>query len=292
MAKAAKKSEAEASQAKMPPVSVVLCAKNEAKRIRKSLEAIQAAGPDEIIVVDGNSSDETAAIAREFTDKVVVSMVGSLTADRQVGIDATQNELIAMIDADHRILPDTLRGLYADMCEFDFDVVQADLGIEDTGFWTAAENQAYDVFLNKPGLKTMIGTAPALYRRRVFEVNKFDAHITKHKDDVDFFYRLSQKPDYRFGSGRTRVMQEHFSSFSDYVQKFAWYGIGDAEFCVKHKNRAPSMFFHLFVRYPLIRPVQAALKGKFKAIPYMVLMGSVRGGTMVRRLVTGAARAD
>jgi len=274
----------------LPPVSVVLCARNEAKRIRKSLEAIAAANPDEIIVVDGNSEDETVAIAREFTEHVIVSMAGSLTADRQVGIDACQHDLMAMIDADHRILPDTLVGLYADLCKFDLDVVQADLGIEDTGFWAAAENQAFDVFLNKPGPKTMIGTAPAMYRRRVFSVNKFDAHITRHKDDADFFYRLSKHANYRFGSGRTRVMQEHFASFSDYVKKFNWYGIGDAEFCVKHPNRAPSMFFHLFVRYPILRPLQAISKGKFKAIPYMMLCGLVRGSAMTWNLAIGRSQ--
>jgi len=270
---------------KTPPVSVVLCARNEEKRIRKSLEAIRAANPDEIIVVDGNSSDETVSIAREFTNNVIVSMAGSLTADRQVGIDACQHDLIAMIDADHRILPDTLTGLYADLCEFDLDVVQADLGIENTGFWAAAENDAFDVFLNKPGPKTMIGTAPAMYRRRVFKVNKFDAHITRHKDDADFFYRLSKQKGYRFGSGRTRVMQEHFASFGDYVKKFSWYGIGDAEFCVKHPSRAPSMFFHLFVRYPFIRSVMAIAKGKVRAVPYLVLCGLTRGSSMIWNLL-------
>jgi glycosyltransferase involved in cell wall biosynthesis len=268
----------------MPPVSVVLCARNEASRIRKSLLAIAAANPAEIVVIDGNSEDETAAIAREFTDQVIVSKAGSLTADRQVGIDATSHDLIAMIDADHRILPDTLQGMYADLCEFDFDVVQSNLGIEDTGFWTAAENQAFDVFLNHPGPKTMIGTAPAMYRRRVFEVNRFDAHITEHKDDADFFYRLSQVEGYSFGSGRTRVMQEHFASFSDYVKKFAWYGIGDSEFCVKHPERAPSMFFHLFFRYPVLRSLSAIAKGNFKAVPYLIVCGWVRGGSMVRNL--------
>jgi len=273
------------NQKTMPKVSVVLCARNEAKRIRKSLQSIIAAKPDEIIVVDGNSDDETVSIAKEFTDNVIVSKAGSLTADRQVGIDACSHDLIAMIDADHRILPDTLQGLYLDLCEFDLDVVQADLGIEDTGFWPAAENQAFDVFLNHPGKKTMIGTAPAMYRRRVFAVNKFDARITRHKDDADFFYRLSQIEGYSFGSGRTRVMQEHFASFGDYVKKFAWYGIGDAEFCYKHRSRAPSMFFHLFVRYPFIRSGQAILKSKYKAIPYLILCGFVRGSSMVWNLL-------
>lgn len=274
----------------LPPVSVLLCARNEGKRIRASLDCIKAARPDEIVVVDGNSEDDTAAIAREYTDRVIVSKAGSLTADRQVGIDACSHDLIAMIDADHRIEPDSILGLYRDMQEFGLDMVQADLGIMDTGFWTAAENEAYDVFLNQPGRKQMIGTAPNLYRRRVFDVVKFDAEITRHKDDADFCYRLSQHPEYAFGTGRTRIMQEHFAGFGDYVKKFAWYGIGDAEFCTKHQERAPGFFFHLFFRYPVIRPIHAIIKGKFKAVPYFWLCGFTRGFSMLWHLIAGTAK--
>lgn len=267
-------------------ISVVVCARNEESRIEKALISIQAANPHEIIVVDGNSEDRTVEIAKKYTDKVIVSMAGSLTADRQVGIDAATCEYIAMIDADHRIKPNTLTSLYADLEDFDFDVVQSKLGIEENSFWTSAENQAFDIFLNQAGPKNMIGTAPAMYRKTLFEKHKFDSTVTKNKDDADFFYRLSLMPEYTYGTGNTYVWQEHHASFSDYVKKFFWYGKGDSEFCRKHKNRAPSMFYHLFINYPIIRSFKAITKGKFKAIPYFIVCGLTRGTSVVYHLIT------
>lgn len=269
----------------LPKISVVLCAKNEGQRIRKALTSIKAANPDEIIVVDGNSKDETANISREYTEHVIISKAGSLTRDRQVGIDAASNDVIAMIDADHRISPSDLESLWNDMNEFDFDMVQSQIQIMDKGFWCRAETDAFDVFLNIPGKKKMIGTAPALYKREIFNQIQFDDHITKNKDDADFIYRLYSTGAFRFGHGRTRITQEHFCSLSDYFSKFSWYGRGDGEFCRKHKNRAHSMFFHLFISYPVIRSLLAITKGKFRAIPYFVLCGLVRGASMTRSLI-------
>jgi len=270
-----------------PKMSVVVCAKNEGERIRAALECIKAVGPEEIVVVDGSSTDNTAEIAREYTEHVVISDAGSLTRDRQVGIDAATHDVIAMIDADHRIKQGDLEGLWRDMEEFGFDMVQSLISIEDKGFWCRAETEAFDVFLNIPGPKKMIGTAPALYKREIFSQVQFDAHITRNKDDADFVYRLYRNGSFRFGHGRTRIHQEHFCGFRDYMSKFAWYGRGDAEFCRKHSNRAPSMFFHLFFRYPVMRTTKALLMGKFRALPYLALCGPVRGLSMVKALLKG-----
>lgn len=274
----------------MVKISVVVCAKNEGERIRAALDSIRVAAPDEIVVVDGNSSDNTVDIAREYTDHVVVSHAGSLTMDRQVGIDAAKNDLIAMIDADHRLKPGDIEALYQDLEHFGFDIVQAPVDIEEKGFWCAAENQAFSVFHHQPGPRSMIGTAPAIYRRRVFEKVRFDGTITRNKDDADFIYRLSLHPEFTYGIGRIHIAQSHFCDFKSYVQKFAWYGKGDSEFCRKHKNRAPSMIFHLFFRYPVMRSVKAIATGKFKAVPYFILCGLTRGLSMLRHLLIAAVR--
>lgn len=51
-------------------LSVILIAKNEEKNIRRCLESITWV--DEIVVVDSGSTDNTATIAKEFTDKVFI----------------------------------------------------------------------------------------------------------------------------------------------------------------------------------------------------------------------------
>ena len=54
-------------------VSVVVCTKNEEKRIVSCLKSISKNKVDEIILVDGNSSDNTVKLAKKFIDKVIIS---------------------------------------------------------------------------------------------------------------------------------------------------------------------------------------------------------------------------
>ena len=258
-------------------MSVVVCVKNEEARIEKCLELICANLPDELLVVDGSSTDRTVEIAAKYATRVINSDAGSLSRDRQRGIDEASNDVVCMIDADHRVKPGDIRSLYNDLLEFDLDIVQSQLkSYENHGFWNAAEDQMWDLTHNVPGPKAMIGTAPAVYKKKVFELVRFDDHITSTIDDTDFIYRLSKFPEIKIGIGRTVISQEHFSNFTTYISKFKWYGKGDGEFCKKHPNRALSMIFHLLVRYPLVYPGRAIQKKKFKAVPFYILHGLVR----------------
>lgn len=263
-------------------ISVVVCVKNEEERLTECLNSIVANAPHEIIVVDGNSTDKTVEIARQYTDKVIISRGSNLTRDRQIGIDKAQNEYIAMIDGDHRLEKKDLEFLLRDLIDFQFDIVQSQLKSYKNNNWmNKGEEEMWDLNHNIPGPKKMIGVAPAMYRKSLFEKVQFDDTITKTIDDTDFIYRLSQIPGIHYGIGRTKIAQYHTASYKDYMRKFKWYGIGDGEFCIKHKNRAASMRFHLFFRYPIIYPLKALLKGKFYAALYCMLQGIVRAKWMI-----------
>ncbi|MES2975041.1 MAG: glycosyltransferase family 2 protein [Pseudomonadota bacterium] len=273
------------NSASQPSISVVVSVRNEEKRLAECLQTVLANCPDEVIVVDGGSTDATVAIARSFSGVTVIESPNSnLTRDRQKGIDAARNDLIAMIDADHRLEPDDIASLYKDLIEFQLDIVQSGLVSHAShGFWDSAEEASWELTHNNPpGARSMIGTAPAIYRKKVFDHARFDDHITATIDDTDFIYRLSRFPELRFGVGRTKVRQHHFADFRTYVKKFQWYGKGDGEFCRKHPGRAPSMIFHLLVRYPVFYSWRALRSGNFRAIPFFMLQGLLRFTGLVR----------
>ena len=263
-------------------ISVVVCVKNEESRIEECLKRIQLNSPDEIIVVDGDSSDRTAEIAHMYTDKVITTHNSNLTRDRQIGLNAAKNEYIAMIDGDHRLEKGDLDSLLNDLLDNQYAIVQSQLkSFCNTNWLNRGEEQMWELFHNIPGPKDMIGVAPAMYRKSLFKRIQFDDTITKTIDDTDFIYRLSLFQDIKYGIGDTKIAQFHTDAYRDYIKKFKWYGIGDGEFCIKHKKRAPSMWFHLLIRYPLLYPMRAILAGKFYAAGYCFLQGVIRARWMI-----------
>ncbi|MAP95417.1 MAG: hypothetical protein CMK07_10740 [Ponticaulis sp.] len=268
------------------PISVVLCARNEASRIEQSIRAIKACEPAELIVVDGGSTDETVAIAEGLGVRVIRSGGKGLAPDRQLGADHATHDLIAFIDADHRPAPDALDSLKRDMDEFGLDVVQAAVGIEDNGFWNRAEHDAMAVFQHTPGPRAlMIGVAPTLYRKEVLQAVRFDEVNKEQSDDADLFKRIVDTGKYTFGVGRTIVPQFHHPDRKDYLNKFRWYGRRDAEFIRTHPDRAHSMWFHLLVRYPLWRPIKAVFQGKPRAAVYFWVCGGTRLSVVISKTI-------
>ena len=86
-----------------PSLSVVVVTLNEEERIRACLESVTWA--DEVIVVDAESHDKTAAIARELTDHVFVRPWPGFAAQKNFGIDQAHGEWILSLDADEVVSP-------------------------------------------------------------------------------------------------------------------------------------------------------------------------------------------
>ncbi|OGH07591.1 MAG: hypothetical protein A2171_00530 [Candidatus Levybacteria bacterium RBG_13_35_9] len=85
-------------------ISVVIAAYNEEKNLPKCLDVIKDQNYPkekyEIIVVDNNSVDKTAEIARSYDAKVVKEEKQGNTFAVKKGMDAAGGEIIAMVDAD------------------------------------------------------------------------------------------------------------------------------------------------------------------------------------------------
>jgi glycosyltransferase involved in cell wall biosynthesis len=258
-------------------VSVVVCVRNEERRLARALDGIRLNDPDEIIVVDDDSTDATVEIARRYTDNVIISKAESLTTNRQLGIDQARNELIAMIDADHILTAGDIDRLVNDLHAYNFDMVQGQLmSYANMSIWNSAEEASWDLTHNIAGPKTMIGSAPVIYRKSIFAKVRFDGNITKNNDDADFVYRLSQQKELRFGVGKTKIRHLHFPELKTYLKKFMWYGHMDGEFVHKHPQRAHVHLFHLLIRYPIVYSGRALRCGRLRAIPFFVLQGIVR----------------
>lgn len=96
------------------PVTVVVPTLNEAPQLPRALESV--AWADEIIVVDGGSSDDTPHIARRHGARVLTVRGTTIGGQRNAGIAAARNEWILALDADEEATPalrDSLEALCA-----------------------------------------------------------------------------------------------------------------------------------------------------------------------------------
>lgn len=83
------------------PLSVVIIAKNEAKRIEDCLKSVIWA--DEIVVVDSGSDDETIAIAKKYTDKVFSIPWRGFGLQKQTAVELASHDIVLNIDCDERV---------------------------------------------------------------------------------------------------------------------------------------------------------------------------------------------
>src|SRR5262249_49602197 len=84
-------------------LSVVVVTLNEGDRIRACLESV--AWADELIVVDAESQDKTAAVARELTDQVFVRPWPGFAAQQNFGLEQAGGDWILSLDADELVSP-------------------------------------------------------------------------------------------------------------------------------------------------------------------------------------------
>lgn len=81
-------------------ISVVLATFNEEKNIERCLKAVQDFA-DEIIVVDGSSTDKTVELAKNFQAKVISTTNKPLFhINKQMAMDEAKGDLILQMDAD------------------------------------------------------------------------------------------------------------------------------------------------------------------------------------------------
>ncbi len=221
-------------------VSVVLATHNEAINLERCLVAVQQIA-DEIIIVDGDSTDDTVKLARSLGAKVIqTTNKPNFHINKQLAMDEAAGELVLQLDAD--------------------EVVDAEL----RAFIVQLKQQAQD------------GTLPSqpvawFLRRKNYLFNRWLSKGGQYPDPVIRLYlrgkaRLPQKDVHEQMSVDGEVATapghlEHYSypAFSDYLHKFNTYtSFAALQLYQEHKKKGTSpsviqylVFMPLYTFYSL-----------------------------------------
>jgi len=93
----------------MPTVSVIVPALNEEARIPSLLSGLLSLGPDELILVDGGSTDRTACLAERYA--TVLRSAAGRAVQMNAGARAASGDVLLFLHADARLDPTGLVAL-------------------------------------------------------------------------------------------------------------------------------------------------------------------------------------
>jgi glycosyltransferase involved in cell wall biosynthesis len=130
---------------KQSTLSVTLAVYNESKNITRCLKAIEDIA-DEIVIVDGQSQDDTVALVKKFKKARVISTTNKpmFHTNKQMGIAACKSDWILQLDADEIVTPELKKEIQG--------FLQKDLNsINENGFWIPRKNYFLGTFLKKGG---------------------------------------------------------------------------------------------------------------------------------------------
>jgi len=96
-------------------LSVVIPTKNNEDIIRRCLESVKWA--DEIVIVDGYSTDRTLEIAKEYNAKIVQNKFdGNFDKERNLGTDNSTGDWILQLDSDEVVTPGMRQSVDSILC--------------------------------------------------------------------------------------------------------------------------------------------------------------------------------
>ena len=193
-------------------VSVIIPNYNGEKYIKNCLISLfnQSLKPDEIIIVDNNSSDKSVEIIEEFKEKVTLVKLDTnkgFSVAVNEGIKRAKSEFVALLNNDTELDKEWLKQLYlainkdekifsccSKMLRYDNRNIIDDVGDEYNILGWATKTgdgkDSSDYVEDRYVFSSCAGAA--IYRRGIFdEIGLFDENFFAYFEDVDISYRAN-----------------------------------------------------------------------------------------------------
>lgn len=177
-------------------ISVVIPAYNEEKYLPQTLESIKklTRPPDEIIVVNASSTDNTADVAKKYGAKVLTEEKRTIGYSRQIGLKAAKGDVVAFTDADAIVSSDWLSQMERYLAQPGIIGVFGGFRVPDGPWW-------YKIYINvlQPILNVFYfsilripmatGQNMAFYKKKALSVGGFPEEF-KIAEDIEIARRL------------------------------------------------------------------------------------------------------
>jgi len=250
-----------------PLVSMIVPTLNSGKTLKKCFDSIKNQTYDkiEIVVVDGGSSDNTIAIANDYSDKVYLSTKKSRTTNINFGVKMSEGEYIYRVNHDV-ILEPTIVEEAVEKCEDDgFDSVSIFSSPDPSiSFWSKVRKLEKDCYKGD-----ILFTGAGFFRRDVFEA------LGGYNEDIVFddCYELNTRlRNAKYTIGLIEAQEIHLGepkTIMDVFNNQYYYGKTMREFFKANPNKTTAVQLNP-IRLPLLKNWKRFVKNPDLTIGFIV----------------------
>ena len=251
------------------PVSVQVCTLNEEANIGPCLESIRANDPQEIVVIDGGSSDRTVEIATAAGARVLAPGRLGLGPSRQQGWRATDLPYVAFVDADDRLPRTWLTVMLEELHAGGYAALQSRLGVFEPRTWWARSWDQYFAESIRPSADVSMVGRPALFDRTALA--SFHEELPSLDEDTHLS-RWFEVQGMRQGVGSPKALRLVEETWPENAAKWRSYGKGYRGFVEAHPDRRASLVKHVLVTIPITRSARPVLRGHITQPVFGALM--------------------
>lgn len=253
------------------PVSVQVCTLNEEGNIRDCLISIAANEPEEIVVIDGGSSDRTVDIAREFGAHVLTPGRLGLGPSRRLGYLSSTAKYTAFVDADDRLSATWLETMVTELEAGAYSGLQSSLRAVDEGTWWSKGWNEYFIESVKPTPDTNMVGRPALFLTQALHSDQ--SELISLDEDTHLSRRFELQ-GLRQGIGTAIAHRRVEQTWQENKVKWISYGKGYKGFVNEHPDRRSNILRHMFVTIPISRGFAPVTRGKVTQPAFTTLMSA------------------
>jgi len=212
-------------------ISVVIPAYNEEKYLAACLKSIhnQIRQPDELIVVDNDSTDSTGKIAKQFGATVIFEKQKGISYARNAGFNHATGDIIVRCDADTIVYPDWIANIEKIMNNAQVDAMSGGLNFYEIPYISILLGMVYMYYACLiQGFHTLNGFNMAISSSTWKKVRSFTAHDDDGiQEDNDLAIivaihggKIIYIPNLIVSVSARRILENPKSFFVSYPQRF------------------------------------------------------------------------